>query len=187
MKKLSLLNVILAIVIVVLLGTSISLYSDKAQLYKENSRLEIALKDEKETGDITKLTKDFIEKSSVGKQGDMLIGEAKKRFDQEVNKKGIDSEDYGQQLLKKVYIINVFSVKKGKDKATSYAIYSLSYKFSPTQKDDVGQERIVYLCMKANWQEVKGKYKVYNYKIELLKDSLDDYLNNAQKESESGS
>ncbi|WP_430510711.1 hypothetical protein [Gottfriedia solisilvae] len=174
-NKLSGTNFLLCLVSVLLALGLFNSYSNNKELKKKLHKEKVKLAQEKEVSVIYDLTQVFLEKSSFAKQGELLTGEAKKQYDaardEDVH------EDEGTELVEEVKADHVFAVKTSGNKAKSYAIYKVVYKNGNSLVDKNSPDsRIVYFTLNADWKKVKDTYKVNHYEINLLKDSMDQYL-----------
>lgn len=182
-KKISLLSFGLILVILALSFFTSSLYSGKQDLEKKVSSLKSELEQEQEMKKVSELTREFIEKSSEAKHGDLLTGQAKKDFEKALEEHGAKWDYHGGSVLENVEVRNVFAIRTGDNKARSYAIYQVAYANNPNS-DEITTQRLLNLTLIAEWDKTKKGYKVEEYKIEVLKDSLDDYMNQLSKEGE---
>ncbi len=173
-KQISFVNIVLIFISLVFFIFWINANDEKSELAQANKELKIDLISEKEVSKIYDLTETFIKKSSIGKHGSLLTGFAKDEYKKALEVSH-DHTDYESDVLDSVEIINVSAIKEGTDKAKSYAIYKVSYNNNPNS-DAVTTQRIIYLTLIAKWEKINKGYKVYEYKIDLLKDSLDEYL-----------
>jgi hypothetical protein len=184
-KKISLLSFVLFLMILILSFFTSSLLSNQQELEEEILSLKSELEQEQDMEKVSELTKEFIEKSSEAKHGDLLTGQAKKDFKEALEKHGAKWDYHGGSVLENMEVRNVFAIRTGDNKARSYAIYQVAYANNP-DSDEITTQRILNLTLIAEWDKTKNGYKVEEYKIELLKDSLDEYMNQLSKESEVG-
>nr|WP_173026416.1 hypothetical protein [Aeromonas sp. Ne-1]AKO69701.1 hypothetical protein [Aeromonas sp. Ne-1] len=164
-------------VIIGLFVTMLQIKSSSNDYKNQINDLEKELQGQREVENVVALTKEFIEKSSVGQQKDLLTGSAKEMYEKALANKGISEDEHleNESSLEDVNIINVFSERNENNSITSYAMYQSIYEMNPNSDTEVSQ-RIVSFSLTATWDKTKDGYKVSDYKIDLLKDSLDDYL-----------
>lgn len=174
-REISLMNFFLLLICIVLTFITISFNSDIRELKKEKEILNQNLLEEQEMKLVSELTEKFINKSSVGEHGELLTGSSKKDFLAAVELHRGDSDNHGASTMENASINNIFSFRKGPGEARSYAIYQVTYKNNPNSDSPI-TKNIISLSLIADWKKTKEGYKVENYKIDVLKDSLDEYL-----------
>jgi len=180
--KLTKTSVILLIINLVLVIVCVNLYSNTNELKNNIKTLEKELEQEREISKIYSLTDEFIHSSSTASHEDLLTGAAKERFEEAKKERGDHEGHTHQQVLDHVEIIHISAVKTSSTTAKSHAIYKLFYNYNP-ETDDIATQRILYITLIAEWEKTKNGFKVNDYKINLLKDSIDEYLKELSKDS----
>ncbi|MBU8732520.1 hypothetical protein KM915_20950 [Cytobacillus oceanisediminis] len=169
-------NFILACICLCLIFLAFSFQSDKNELKTEINELKKQIKQEQEAEKVYDKTIEFIEKSSVAKHKSLLTGKALEEFKKAVKEKGHDDDhNHPSNVLDKVEVQNVFTVMESNKQVKSYAIYRVFYNNNPST-DMINTQRILTLTMISYWKNTKDGYKVFDYKIDVLQDSLDEYL-----------
>ena len=143
----------------------------------EIKQLENVIKEEKEIDSIKSLTEEFIEKSSVGQHGELLTGSAREEYEIALKNEGLEEHEHLEEEghLEKYDLINTFSESIDEKTARSYAIYKAYYGNNPNS-NSITTQRVLFLSLTADWMKTEDGFKVYNYKIDLLQDSLDEQL-----------
>lgn len=183
MKKITFSNLMLVLLLAVISSLYITSFSDIKALKNENEELKKKLKEEKEVSVIYERTIEFIEKASVAEHGDFLTGEAKENLENAKAEHGDDYHDDIQNTLDRLDIKNVSVVKTKDDGIKSYAIYQAFYNNNP-KTDDITTQRILTMSVVANWKKENGQFKVFNYTVDLLQDSADEFLKDLSSENE---
>lgn len=186
-KEITFTNIILIFVCLILFIIAFTQYTSKGELKTEIETLEKELKSEKEYNLIYEKTKQFINMSSEADHYKMLTGEAKQSYEKALDEEGKDEHNHGERTVDKIEIQNVYATKTDNDKGESYAIYRVFYGNNPDVVTPIGNQRILTLTLHTKWTKEDDEYKVYSYKIDLLKDNLDDHLKelaNEEKDQE---
>ncbi|MEB6550210.1 hypothetical protein MXL46_14030 [Heyndrickxia sporothermodurans] len=183
-KQISFTVLILLFTILILLIALFKTYSYIDTYKDEINSLKEEVKSEKELQNVYKLTHDFIEKSSVGQHGDLLTGAAKENYIEALKSKGISEHKHDEEdgHLDDYDLINTYVHENEDNTATSYAIYKVYYSNNPNS-DSINSKRILVLSLTANWEKTNDGYKVFDYKIDLLEDSLDKDLQKMYQEN----
>lgn len=175
MKKITFTNIILSMLILFISTLYISSFSDKKELEKEIATLESDLKKEKQVATIYDRTNEFIQSSSEAEHGNLLTGQAKKEFQKALEEHGKEEDNHYKNTIDHVEIINIFALKTNENEYKSYAVYRVFYNNNP-DTNEITTQRIVDLTLIADWEKENGEFKVFKYKIDILKDSIDEYL-----------
>ncbi|AEA19237.1 TPA: hypothetical protein QCW10_006032 [Bacillus thuringiensis] len=181
-KKIPIINFLLILFLVISSLYSFSVYKKNKEINNDIHLLEEKLKKEKEISVIYDRSKEFIEKSSIADHGDMLTGQAKEMFEDAIKQKEREGaeDSRSHSILERTDIDHIFAVKTGDNTAKSYAIYKSIYNSNPYATDSMPQQ-VMTLTMIVDWEKVNGEYKVSDYRINVLKNSLDDYLKSLEK------
>lgn len=183
MKKITFSNLILVLLLAVVSSFYISSFSDISDLNEEIESLKIELEEEKEVSVIHERTEEFIEKASVAEHADLLTGQAKESLEKAREEHGVHWHGDNQDTLNRLDIKNISVVKTKEDGIKSYAIYQAYYNNNP-ETDDIKTQRILTISMIANWEKDKDQYKVFEYTIDLLQDSNDEFLKDLSSQNE---
>lgn len=176
--KFSITNLILIFVSLILFIITVTQISAKNDLIVELESKEMELKLEKEHKKLYDITTEFIKDSSKGEHYQYLTGKAKKSFENQLEQSGKEPHDHyhGETLVDSIDINNIYAVKTDKEYGESFSIYKVTYGNSTEYDTPTNMQQILTFTLQAKFQKVDGEYKVYSYKIDLLKDSLDEYI-----------
>lgn len=174
-KQITVTNFILGILCMITIFFAIHIDSGKDELKNEIAQLNKELEEEKESSTIYDKTIEFIKLSSEAKHESLLTGKAKEEYELALEQEGKEDHHHSHNTLDKYEIDNIYVVKTDKDKANSYAIFRLYYK-NNSNSDSITTQRILTLSLITSWEKTEDGYKVNDYKINLLQDSLDEYL-----------
>lgn len=183
MKKITFSNLMLVLLLAVISSLYITSFSDIKDLKNENDELEKKLKEEKQVSVLYERTKEFIEKASVAEHEDFLTGEAKENLENAKAEHGDDYHDDSHNTLDRLNFINVSVVKTKNDGIKSYVIYQAFYNNNP-ETDDITTQRILTMSVVTDWKKENGQYKVFNYTVDLLQDSADEFLKDLSSNNE---
>jgi hypothetical protein len=185
LKNITLVNLILILSLVFISSLFLSSFSEKKELKSEIYHLKKELEDEKKTSVIYEKTKIFLEKLSSADHGDMLTGIAKETFEEAKKEHSKDLDHHGVSALDHIEVRNIFIAKMKDDNYKAFAIYRVYYNKN-LQASDIKTQRIFDLTLIADWKKSKSTYKVFDYKMDILRDSLDQHLKEManQKEGE---
>lgn len=181
--KISFTNFVLGLIIFILVVISSSVYRGQKDLKDEIVRLENELKEAHEINEIYENTRTFLKLSSEGKHGEFLTGKAKEEYEKALEQEGFgvwEGNHTQESDVKNVEILHISAEKVSDSEAKSNVVYRVFQSNNP-YVDNITTQRILTLVLIADWVETKDGYKVYNYKINLLEDSLDEYLRDLQK------
>lgn len=184
LKKSTTINIILGLLLIILGALALSQYNERKNLENIIDELNKELDSEREYNEIYANTKRFIELSGNANHSALLTGKAKEEFEEALKNKGLNAQNHVEAIIEDVQILNVYGTKTGNETGESYAIYQIHYGNSDEYDTPLAMQRVLTLSLHAKWEKVDNTYKVYDYQIHLLEDSLDKYLRELAQEYE---
>lgn len=172
-KNITTVNILMVFAFVIFSLISLKLWLKQEEYEETIDKLNIQLEKEKEDTLLFEKTKDFIISISSGNY-EMLTSSAKKQLEERLNEQGIDYHGHDHSILDKIEIYNVYAFKTSENTATSYGIYRTYYDLDDS--DIPSRQQILTLSIQIEWIKEGNEYKVNKYEFQLLKDSLDEYL-----------
>lgn len=163
---------ILVLILTIVIAFAFNFYNKQAELKDEINSLQKDLENERDYNKLYDNTKKFIDLASNGEHLSMLSGKAKNEMESFLEEKGVNNHHH-ESLVENIELLNVFATKTEKDKGESYAMYRVYFE---NTNAPVEFQEIQTLSLHAKWEKVDSEYKVYDYKIHLLKDTLDEYI-----------
>lgn len=183
-KELTFTNIILIFVALIFFIIAYSQFTSKSELNKEVESLNEKLEKEKEYNNLYNLTKQFIELSNEGEHYTLLTGEAKSSYERALEQLGKEEHYHVRRTVDNVEVLNVYAVKTGDSEGESFAIYRVYYGNNPEVETPITKQQILTMTLQAKWIKEEEGYKVYSYKIDLLQDSLDEYMRNLIRDNQ---
>lgn len=180
-KSITSANILMIFALVILSIISLNLWMEQEDYEKEIEVLKTQLELEKEDTLLYEKTKEFINKIANGNFYEMLTSTAQEQLEKRLEEQGTDYHESG--ALANVEIFNINAFKTSEDTAISYGIYRIYYDLDK-EFDIPARQQIITMAIKINWKKEKNEYKVNKYEFNLLKDSLDSYLQDSLHEGD---
>lgn len=173
-KKVTLLTFFLIIAVIALGVLVFNQWDKNSELITEIDRLKNHLELEQEDSLLYDETLKFINLLNHGKHASMVTGDLKEELEAQLEED--PKENHGMNLVEKTEINNVYAVKTGSDTGESYGIFRVYYGMDSSVETPITQQQILSLTIHLKWIKKDGFYKVYDYEVGFLKDTMDDYI-----------
>ncbi|MEN0645525.1 hypothetical protein MKY91_20380 [Alkalicoccobacillus gibsonii] len=184
MEKIIKLSPVISIILIfgcVFLGVTLNgKISDIKYLESELEESQALLEAEKETG-VLRVTMEKFIGSSGETMRDFLTGQALLEFDSVelmADPEDLDNDTYS--IADNLTVINISANKTAIDKGEAFAIYEIEY-YVETPEGDYEFYNLL-MSMKAEFVKTSEGYKVNNYSLDLLKDTVDDIFDTNEEE-----